>query len=82
MLTMAGSRTIGAGEEVGDVLDRLLRCRQADAGGAIRQQVEPLERKREVRAALVVGDGVDFVDDDRLDVAAGSRGCCSAVSRM
>ncbi len=49
--------------------DRLLRRRQADARRAVRQQVEPLKRNREVRAALVIGDRMDFVDDDGLDMA-------------
>ncbi len=58
-----------AGQKVRDLLDRLLRGRQADAGRPIRQQVEPLQRERQVCAALVIGDGVDFVDDDGLDMA-------------
>ena len=38
--------------------------------GRMREQgFEPLERKREMSAALVVGDGVDFVHDHGLDVA-------------
>ena len=37
--------------------------------GLIRQQVKPLQRKRQMRAALVVGDGMNLVDDHRLDVA-------------
>ena len=35
----------------------------------VRPAVQPLQRERQVRAALVVGDGVNFVHDDRLDVA-------------
>ena len=70
------SRASRAGQEMRDLLDRLLRRRQADARRPVRQQVKPLQRERQVRAALVVGDGVDFVDDHGLDVAAGWRGCC------
>ena len=33
------------------------------------QRVQPLERQRQVRAALVGGDGVDLVDDHRAHVA-------------
>ena len=54
---------------MGDFFDRLLRGRQSDARGPIRKQVQPFERKRKMRAALVVGDGVNLVDDHRLDVA-------------
>ncbi len=38
------------------------------------ERFEPFERQRQVRAALVVGHGVDFVDDDRFDVAQNLRG--------
>ena len=51
-------------------LDRPHRRREADplrprAAGRGHQRVEPLERERQVRAALVAGHGVDLVDDDR-----------------
>ena len=53
-----------------DQLDRLLRGGKADAHRRpVGKRVEPFERKRQMRAALVVGDGVDFVHDHRLDVA-------------
>ena len=43
---------------------------RARSGGAgVAQRLEPLEGEREVRAALVARDGVDLVDDDRLDRA-------------
>ena len=52
------------------------RCREAGeecAGGeavfAADEGVEAFEREGEVGAALVVGDGVDFVDDDGADAA-------------
>ncbi len=47
-----------------DQFDRLLRGRKADSGERLRgERFEAFERKREMRAALVVGDGVDFVHD-------------------
>ncbi len=53
--------------------ERPHRRRQADplqlAAGRRHQRVEPLERQRQVRAALVGGDGVDLVDDHRAHVA-------------
>ena len=63
------SGTSRAGQEMRDLFDRLLRGRQADARRPVRQQVKPLQRERQVRAALVVGDGVDLVDDYGLDIA-------------
>ena len=53
-----------------DFFDRLLGGRKPDAHRrAIGQRLQPLQRERQVRAALVVGDGVDFVHDDGLDIA-------------
>ena len=61
-----------AAEEAGDLLERALRGRQPDAlGRAGGDLLEPLERQRQVGAALGRGEGVDLVDDDRLD--AGQR---------
>ncbi len=37
---------------------------------------EAFEREGEVGAALVVGDGVDLVDDDGVDAAEDVRGTC------
>ena len=37
------------------------------------EPLEPLERERQVRAALRAGDGVHLVDDHRLDARAASR---------
>ena len=60
-----------AAQELGDRVDRADRGRQADplrragTGRVVEQGVEPLERQREVRAALGAGDRVDLVDDDR-----------------
>ena len=89
--TSAGSAD--AGEEVGDELDGVLGGGEADAlrgrgeagedgaGGeavfAADEGVEAFEREGEVGAALVVGDGVDLVDDDGADageVLAGLAG--------
>ena len=56
----------GADEEMGDGVDRLLRRGKADALQAIAaERRQPLEREREMGAALVRRDGVDLVDDDR-----------------
>ncbi len=64
-----------ADEQARDLLDRLLRGGEADAlEPTPGEGVEALEREREVRAALVGGDGVDLVDDDRLGVAQERRG--------
>ncbi len=76
---------VDAGEELGDEGDGVLRGGDADAlrgcglageigaGGeavlAGDEGVEALEREGEVGAALVVGDGVDLVDEDGADVA-------------
>ena len=57
-----------AREKAPDVLERLLRGRQADAlERALRQRLQPLDREREVAAALVAIEGVDLVHDDRPD---------------
>ena len=86
-MMVAGLRDSGmdAGEEVGDELDGVLRCGEADslrgcceageevAGGEVvfagDEGVEALEREGEVGSAFVVGYGVDFVDDDGADAA-------------
>ena len=55
-----------AGQEAPDLLDRLLRGGEPDAHQPRSgQRLEPLERQREVRAALVRRERVDLVDDDR-----------------
>ena len=75
-----------ADEQPADRLDRALRGRQADAVRArVAQRLEPLEREREVRAALVARDRVDLVDDDRLDRAqrvAAARARDQQVERL
>ncbi len=60
----------GPGDETADLLHRSLRRREADAlERALDQSLEPLEREREVSAALRSGDCVHLVEDDRLDPA-------------
>ena len=57
----------GAGEEPAQALDRLLRGGKADPGNrAPCECLQAFERKRKVRAALVVGNGMNLVDDDGL----------------
>ena len=46
------------------VADSPMRC-----GGRAVMRLEPLQRQRQVRAALRAGQGVDLVDDDPLDAA-------------
>ena len=57
-----------AAQEPGDLVERPLGRREPDplrvAAGQVR---EPLEREREVRPALAGRQGMDLVDDDRLD---------------
>ena len=50
-------------------IGRCVADRPIRAGRVVAQRLEPLEREREVRAALVARDGVDLVDDHRLDRA-------------
>src|ERR1700733_812602 len=74
-----------AGEELGDEGDGVLRGRDTDALGRCGlagevsaggeavftgdEGVEALEREGEMGAALVVGDGVDLIDDEGADLA-------------
>ena len=80
MIVQSGSRLAlrpGADQKARDQLDRPLRRRQADAlQPPAAQRVEPFERQREMRAALVRRDGVDLVDDD------GFRGREHAAARF
>ena len=63
-------RSIRWSKELGNLLNRFLRCRKPDAHGRyVRELVEPLQREHQMRAALVVGHGVNLVDDHGLDVA-------------
>jgi hypothetical protein len=55
---------VGADQEMRHRLDRLLGGREADPQQSITaKRRQPLERDRQVRAALVGGDRVDLVDD-------------------
>ena len=57
-----------AAEEPGDLVERPLRGRQPDALRRLRAEpLEPLQRERQVRAALGAGHGMDLVDDHVLD---------------
>ncbi len=68
-----------SGQELRDLVDRLLRRRETDAQQRPPGDLpEPLERQRQVRAAPRPDDRVDLVDDDRADgaehLAAALRG--------
>ena len=59
-----------AAEEPRDLVERALRGRQSDAlRRRVGDRVEPLERERQVRAALGGRERVDLVDDHGLDAA-------------
>ncbi len=60
----------GAAQEAGHLLDRPHGRGQADPlGRPLQQLVEPLQRERQVGAALGAGHGVHLVDDHRLHPA-------------
>ena len=62
------ARAVGAREEPGEKLDRLLRGREPHARGPpLGERVEPREGERQVRTAAVSRERVDLVDDDRPD---------------
>ena len=64
-----GGNAAVAHQEAGHLVDRALGGRQADAGyGAVGQGAQPLHRQGKVGSPLVVGHGVDFVQDDGLDL--------------
>src|SRR5439155_25551935 len=59
-----------AGDEAAYLLQGPLRRRQRDALQRLRDEpFEPLDRKREMRAALRSGDRVHLVEDERVDRA-------------
>ncbi len=65
-----GPAVDAAAEEAGDLVERTLGRRETDPlEWLVGDLLEPLERQREVRAALRRGEGVDLVDDDRVDAA-------------
>jgi hypothetical protein len=64
------ARALRADEEAPDLLERVLGGRERDAlHFAAGELGQPLERQRQVRAALGPRHGVDLVDDDQLGVA-------------
>ena len=67
-MTLVDDRAIGVGptrQVLGHPIERLRRRGNADPNGASRAKGgEPLERKREMGAALVAGERMDLVDDD------------------
>ena len=59
-----------AGDEPADLLERPLRRRKPDPlDRPVGEPLEPLDREREVGAALRAGDRVHLVEDQRLDAA-------------
>ena len=63
-----GGDVLVAYQQPGYLLDGPLRGRQPDTHHRLlRQGAEPLHRQRQVRAALVVGHGVNLVEDQRVD---------------
>jgi len=73
------------GDEAADLLHRSLCCRQPDAlERLVGESLEPLDREREVRAALRAGDCMHLVEDQRpdtLQVLARAR-CKHQVERL
>src|SRR5262245_9149183 len=63
------ARVVVADQDPRDLLDRLLRRRQADAlnrtGGAVYDFFQPLERQRQMSAAARADDRMNLVDDHR-----------------
>ena len=60
------------------VAERPMRC----GFGRFDQRVQPRQRERQMRAALVVGHRVDLVDDHGPRSAQHAPRAFSAVSRM
>ncbi len=70
---------LGADEEPRDLGDGIDGGGEADAlRPPARERLEPLERERQVRAALVAGERVDLVHDHGLDAA---ERCPAALAR-
>src|SRR5713101_1778048 len=73
-----GIVVVRASQEVRNRLDGFLRGGEADAGESLAGElVQALERKGQMRAALVVSNGVNFIDDngfDRFEYFAALRG--------
>src|SRR5271156_6621488 len=65
-----GRGAFAAGEKLADEFDGFLRGGEADAGERLRgERFQTFQRKGEVRAALVVCDGVNFVHNQRANCA-------------
>ena len=76
-------RLLRAGEKIGHEFDGFLRRGETDARQPLaRQMVEAFERQRQVRAALVVRDRVDFVHDDRFDGPQDFAASCSSQQNV
>ena len=64
------ARSLSARYEAGDPIERSDRSREPDAqGGLAGQFLERFQQQAEVRAALVAGQRVHLVENDRLHVA-------------
>ena len=64
MMVQARRGACGADQKARHFLDRLLRRRQSDARQRpAGERLQTLERERQMRAALVAGNGVNFIDD-------------------
>jgi hypothetical protein len=73
-----GERFARPHQQAGSRLDRPDRRREADTHRpTLGHGLEPLKREGEMRPSLVPGDGVDLVDDDRLDAREGGPGAFS-----
>src|SRR5207248_1837870 len=65
-----GTRASCTHQKLSQFVEWFLCCRQADADRPLRgERRQSLERKRQVRSALIAGYCMDFIDDYRLDVA-------------
>ena len=66
---LSGSALLGAAEEARYLVERPLCRREADSLEGTRrpQRFQPLERKRQVGAALGRDERVNLIDDDRID---------------
>ena len=68
--TITGAGASVAGQKVSNFFDRLLGGGKANANRrTMRQRFQPLQRQRQMRAALVIRHGVDFIDDHGFDIA-------------
>ena len=66
------ARHVVAGQEAGQLFDRIQRGRQADSirtriPATRHEALEAFQRQREMRAALVAGESVEFIDNHVAD---------------